>query len=110
MAYATVEDLAYAVRTRVTDANRDYLQRCVDSASEEIDAFLDRFVDEDLPEPAPAVITSTCVARGVEWYKANDAAFGVVGYTETGALRAPRDSFERHAIAIGAWKQQFGLA
>ena len=48
--------------------------------------------------------------RGVEWYKANDAAFGVIGFAETGALRAPRDSFARHGWTLIPLKQQFGVA
>jgi hypothetical protein len=109
--YATPEQLAQAVRTTATPTNTPYLQRCVDAASDEIDASLDRYEDDPLPEPTPDVIVSVAIARAVEWYKANDAAFGVVGYADTGALRAPKDSFGRHSWVIDPlWKQQFGLA
>jgi hypothetical protein len=50
------------------------------------------------------------VLRGVEWYKANDAAFGVIGFDQTGALQAPRDGFNRHAYTLTPLKQQWGVA
>ena len=50
------------------------------------------------------------ILRGVEWWKANDAAFGVIGFDETGALQAPRDTFARHGRALVPLKQQFGVA
>ena len=50
------------------------------------------------------------IVRAVEWYKANDAAFGVVGFDASGVLQAPRDSFNRHAFELTPLKQQWGLA
>jgi hypothetical protein len=50
------------------------------------------------------------VLRGVEWWKANDAAFGILGSTDTGALHTPRDGFARHARVLLPLKQQWGLA
>lgn len=109
MAYATVEDLALALRTRVTTENSARLQSCLDAAAEEIDAWVDRFPDDPIPEDDPLAHEEN-IARAVEWYKAADAAFGAIGYTETGTLRAPRDDFERHRIRLLPLKQSFGLA
>jgi hypothetical protein len=50
------------------------------------------------------------VLRGVEWFKSQDAAFGVIGFDESGALRAPRDGFARHTYTLSPLKQQFGIA
>lgn len=50
------------------------------------------------------------VLRGVEWYKAQDAAFGVIGFDQTGALQAPRDGFNRHAFTLTPLKQAWGIA
>jgi hypothetical protein len=50
------------------------------------------------------------ILRGVEWFKSQDAAFGVIGFDESGALRAPRDSFNRHAYALSPLKKQVGVA
>ena len=50
------------------------------------------------------------VLRGVEWWKANDAAFGVIGFDQTGALQAPRDGFNRHAFTLTPLKRQWGIA
>lgn len=106
--YATVAQLAAAIRIRVTDDNRAALQRCLDAAAEEIDADLDRL--DPLPVPTPAAITATNIARAVEWWKAADAAYGIIGFEDTGAIRAPRDGFARHAATLTPWKQQWGVA
>jgi hypothetical protein len=50
------------------------------------------------------------VLRAVEWWKSNDAAFGVIGFDQTGAVRAPRDSFARHASALIPLKERWGVA
>jgi hypothetical protein len=87
VAYATPEQLAAALHIRwPTDAEKQAaLERALDSAATEIDQDLDRFVDDPLPDPAPELIVQTNIDRGVEWYKAADAAFGIVGTEETGA-------------------------
>jgi len=50
------------------------------------------------------------ILRGVEWWKANDAAWGILGFADTGALRLPRATFVRHAATLLPLKQQWGLA
>jgi hypothetical protein len=50
------------------------------------------------------------ILRGVEWFKSNDAVFGVIGFAETGALQAPRDGFNRHAYTLTPLKRQWGIA
>ena len=119
MAYATPEQLAVALETRVTEANRDFLQECLDAAAAEIDHSLDR--TEALPDPLPvgteALLSSTNVNRAVEWYKAPATYNGGVGTTETGVLTAPTSGFARHAAVLlagvdavgGSLKQGWGL-
>jgi len=52
------------------------------------------------------------VLRGVEWWKANDAAVGAaVGMDQSGVFTAPRSSFmTRHGGNMIPLKQQFGVA
>lgn len=108
MAYATVEQLAAALHTTVTPKNTDWLQSCLDAATVEIDHAIDR-VDVLPPELLP-LAEQVNVARGVEWWKANDAAFGGVGFPDTGILAVPRDPFARHAATLIPAKQLFGIA
>ena len=108
-AYATVDELAAALRIRATPENTDALQACLDAAAEEIDHDVDRFEDDPVP-PGDPLANRVNVLRAVEWYKANDAAFGVIGYDQTGALTAPRDGFNRHAYTLTPLKQQWGIA
>jgi hypothetical protein len=108
VSYATAAELAAALRVRVTPETEPWLTACVDAASAEIDADLDRL--DPVPDNVPAQLHTVCLARGVEWFKSNDAAFGVIGYAETGALRAPRDAFDRHRTVIAPYKQRWGFA
>lgn len=110
MAYATADQLAAALRVTVGPKNSELLQLSVDAAAQEIDHYLDRPADDPLPTPAPALATMGNIARGVEWYKANDAAFGAVGFADIGVLSAPADPFARHAKTLLPLKLRFGVA
>lgn len=110
MAYATVDDLAAALRVSVTPKNDALLQSCLDAAAEEIDHELDRPTDDPLPDPPPALAVRVNVDRGVELYKASDAVFGSVGYADVGVYKVPNDSFARHAATLIPLKASFGLA
>lgn len=107
MAYATIQELAAALRVTITAANQDGLQACLDAAAVEIDDALDR---TDPPAPDDPLLNRVNLLRGVEWFKANDAAFGVIGITDTGTLQAPRNTFRRHAVALLPRKERFGVS
>ena len=108
MAYATVEQLAEALRGRVTAANQALLDDCLAAAADEIDQYLDRV--EPLSDPAPASVVRCNVNRAVEWYKAADAAYGMIGFDQVGVLQAPTDGFARHGYTITRYKQQWAVA
>jgi hypothetical protein len=57
-----------------------------------------------------ALVNRVNIVRAAEWFKGNDAMFGVVGFDQTGALQAPRDGFNRHAYELTPAKQQWGIA
>jgi hypothetical protein len=109
MAYATADDLAEALRIRVTPTNQQMLDDCLDAAAGEIDFDLDRG-DVPLPLPVPAEVKRCNVNRAVEWFKAADAAYGIVGFEQVGLLHAPKDGFARHAVTITAYKIGWGVA
>ena len=110
MAYATVDELAAALRVQVTVKNSGLLQSCLDASASEIDHALGRLSTDPLPTPTPALIVRVNVDRGVEWFKASDAAFGGVGFAETGILRVPADGFNRHAATLTPLTQTWGVA
>ena len=108
MAYATVDQLAAALRMRAsTPEITDQLQSCLDAAAEEIDHDLDRL--DPLPAPAPAAVIQVNIDRAVEWYKAADAAYGIIGFDQTGVVRIPKDGFGRYAANLTPWKQRWGI-
>jgi hypothetical protein len=110
MAYATVEELAAALRIAVTDANREGLQTCLDAAAIEIDDTID-LPDGAAPiDPGNPLANRVNIVRALEWWKSNDAAFGVLGSTDLGPVRAPKDSFARHALELVPLKAQWGVA
>jgi hypothetical protein len=108
-AYATVEELAAALRVRANPDNTPALQACLDAAAVEIDHEVDRAEDNPIPAGDP-LANRVNILRAVEWWKANDAAFGVIGFDQTGPLQAPRDGFNRHAFTLTPLKQQWGIA
>ncbi|HEY7037154.1 MAG TPA: hypothetical protein VH482_37885 [Thermomicrobiales bacterium] len=109
MAYATTDELAAALRVRATPENSAALQACLDAAAVEIDHDCDRPDDDPIPTGDP-LANRVNVLRAVEWFKSQDAAFGVIGFDQTGALQAPRDGFNRHAFTLTPLKRQWGIA
>jgi hypothetical protein len=109
MAYATPDELAAALRVPVTAKNSELLQSSVDAASVEIDHCCDRHVDNPIPPDDP-LAHMVNIGRGIEWYKVNDAAFGVIGFADTGVLAAPRDPFGRWAAILTPLKQNWAVA
>lgn len=63
-----------------------------------------------VPDDGTALANRVNVLRGVEWFKAQDAAFGVIGFDQTGALQAPRDGFARHAYTLTPLKRRWAIA
>jgi hypothetical protein len=108
VAYATPEELAAALRVAPTLKNVDLLEACINAASVEIDHEADR-VTEPIPPDDP-LAHMVCIGRGVEWYKVNDAAFGAIGFVDTGVLAAPKDTFARWAAVLIPLKDQYGVA
>lgn len=109
MAYCTIDELAASIGRRVTAENTAALQACVDAAAQEIDAECDRLEASPIPAGDP-LANRVNLARATEWWKANDALFGVIGFDQTGSLQVPRDGFNRYAFTLTPLKQQWGIA
>ena len=105
MAYATPQELADALRVTLTAANQASLQACLDAAAVEIDDALDAATTP--PDPANALLNRVNILRGVEWWKANDAAYGAPAASLT---MIPADSFARHSATLLPLKTVFGVA
>lgn len=108
MAYATVAELSVALRVPVTPENEPVMQRCLDAAALEIDDAICRTSDDPLAPDDP-LAHSVNLMRGVEWWKANDAAFGWLGAGDE-ALRLPRSTFARHAVTLTPLRHRWGVA
>ena len=109
MAYATTAELAAALRiTTVSPDLEANLQRCLDAGALEIDDAICRPADDPI-DPDNALLNRVNLMRGVEWYKANDAAFGILGADEN-ALRLPKSTFARHAVTLTPLRKAWGIA
>lgn len=105
MAYATTAELADALRIAETPANSASLQACLDAAALEIDSALD---EQPVVSPNP-LLNRVNILRGVEWWKANDAAFGAPA--GGGApLLVPPSSFAKLSATLTPLKATFGVA
>jgi len=108
-AYATIDELAAALRiTTITPEVQARLQACLDAAGIEIDDALCRLADDPV-DPTNALLNRVNLMRGVEWYKANEAAFGILGADEN-AMRLPKSTFARHAVTLTPLRQRWGVA
>src|SRR5215468_7759780 len=93
MAYATVEQLAAALRIAVNTKNEAWLGLSLEAAASVVDHLTDRPADDPLdPDDPPPLATTENVAIAIEIYKANDAAFGAVGFADIGAIPCPPTS------------------
>jgi glyoxylate carboligase len=108
MAYADADQLAAALRTRVTAENQQLLDDCLAAAAEEIDFDLDR--TDPLPVPTPLMVVRVNVNRAVEWFKAADVNAGSIGTEQTGVMTAPDEGFGKWSLTLRPFKQQWGVA
>lgn len=109
MAYATVEQLAAALRIAVTTKNSEWLELCLEAGASVVDQLCDRPDDDPMPVPPPALAVTENIAISLEFYKANDAAFGAVGFADIGVMSVPADVYARHRNALIPLKVQFGV-
>jgi hypothetical protein len=110
---ATVDELATVLRGKFSADQQEGLQLCIDAATQEIGSYVDPasgVLGDEWDEFEAALANRACLARATEWWRANDALFGVVGSGELGQLRAPRDGFARHAANLTPLKEQWGFA
>jgi hypothetical protein len=110
MSYATVDQLAAALRIRVTPENTDALQAKLDAAAVQCDQFMSRPVDDPLPEPAPAGVVEANVLVAVDLWKAADAAFGVLGFEQIGTVRVSPGSVTRVESLLVPYKIGWAVA
>jgi hypothetical protein len=109
MAYCTIEELAEELGYAVTASNTAKLTACADAAAQEIDQHVDRDPANPIPPDDP-LAKMVNIQRGVEWWKASQAAFGIAGGEQTGALYTPKDGFYRHGRNLVPLKEKQGVA
>ncbi len=109
--YATVDELARLLKIpNPTAAQTAAMQRVLLMATGEIDAEVDRSVDDDALAGWQLSLTAeVCLERAVELWRA--APFGIVGIeSEFGPTHTARNSWERYAHMLAPIKTQWGVA
>lgn len=97
--YTTPAELAKQLGMR--DATDARLGDVCDDVADRIDRYNGRTAR--LPDPAPATIRRISLSACVAVFKDPDAAFGVIGLNETGAVRVIRDPLDPHRDALEAY-------
>lgn len=87
------------------------MDRVLEAASLRIDAHCDRESTDPLAGAEVLLAEAVCLAYAAELFKFEEVQFGLVGLgLEAGPTYAPRDLFDKHAIALEPLKRQWGLA
>lgn len=101
-------------RARFDQTEQTRAEACLDAASAEIDEWIDWPDGEPQPEvwshTQRQLVRRVCLARATEHWKASDAAFGAIGFSDIGVLRAPREGFYRHGMTLISLKTQWGIS
>ena len=71
---------------------------CCMAATEAIDDWVGNTAQ--FPEPVPATIQTVALSLAVDIWKQPDATFGVMGMSETGPVRVPRDLVIRYDASL----------
>jgi phage gp36-like protein len=110
MSYATAAELARILQLQAPSAEQTVaLQRVLDSATTEIDAFLGR-TDGPFQTPYPALVVEVCLERAVDHWKAEQSPLGIVSLGgDAGSGFAARNTFRRHASTLLPLKEGFGV-
>jgi hypothetical protein len=116
MAYATVDEMKPKVLqgNQAADAYQTAeMQRCLDSATAEIDWWLPVNVDYPAPDPvgpSGQLVKQVCLARAVELYTEARTGFGIVPITTDVSIITSQETWRRHALTLMPVKQRFGIA
>jgi hypothetical protein len=112
VAYATVDELTrilFQAGTPPSAAQLDALQRVLDAAATEIDAYLALTVP--LAEPWPALVVEVNLERAAEHWKAEQSPFGILNLGgDVGPTYTSRNSWRRHANTLLPLKEAWGVA
>jgi hypothetical protein len=112
MAYAPADELARILTlTAPTAAQETALQRCLDSAAEEIDIYLGPDVVGAFADKPPALVVEVNLARAVEHWKQEQSPFGIVALGgDSPPSYAARNTWRRHAQTLLPLKASYGIA
>jgi len=107
MAYASADELARILQLgSPSAAQTTALERVLDAAATEIDAFLGLSVP--LTNPYPALVVEVNLERAVDHWKAEQSPFGIVMGGDTVSYSS-RNSWRRHAYTLLPLKEGFGV-
>ena len=109
MAYATIDELAVALRITVTAANQAGLQACLDAAAFEIDDAMDRLTDTRSTPPTRSPTGSTSCA-GSSGSRPTTPPSASSACRTPARCRRPGTRSAGTAIALLPHKQLFGVA
>lgn len=111
MAYAESTELARILKIRTPSTEQTAaLERCLDAATQEIDAYIDLPADTVLDSGQTAIAEQVCLERAAELWKLQEVQFGILLGTEGESTRIARDTWAKHAVTLWPLKGQWGFA
>jgi hypothetical protein len=111
--YATVDELARILKIRTPSIDQENaMARVLLTATGEIDAEIDRSVDDDdLAGWQLALVAEVALERAVEHWRQQESPFGIIGIgADLMPTRSARDTWDRHALKLAPIKTRWGLA
>jgi hypothetical protein len=110
MAYAAADELARILQLSGPSAAQTVaLERVLDAAAAEIDAYL--ALSTPLVEPYPALVVSVNLDRAADIWKSEQSPYGIVNLGgETAPAYPSRSSWRRHASRLLPLKEAWGVA
>jgi hypothetical protein len=110
VAYVTPAQVAAELGLTPAQASAvdDRLQRSCDTATELIDATLERTVDDPLPDPAPMPVSQAALELAVDCFRSPAAPFGYYS-TELAVASIGADRMRRVIGLLAPYKRGVGI-
>lgn len=109
--YTTTEELARVLKIATpTDDQTAAMVRVLTAAYVEILSEIDLADGVTLTDDQTQIAAEVNLERGVEHWRDEESAFGIIGLGDVGPIYTARNSWERYAFKLVPLKNQWGIA
>lgn len=109
--YTTTDELARVLKIATpTDDQINAMVRVLTAAYVEIMSEISLADGVTLSDDQTAIAAEVNLERGVEHWRDEESAFGIIGLGDVGPIYTARNSWERYAFKLAPLKSRWGLA